>query len=219
VDLNWYGFYPVNPFSGAWRVYGRIPPILFLLVVGISLWLAFARSRSRGPATDRWAKYLVRGAKILGWGVVLSLVTWVFMGRLVIVSGILHLIGISIIIAYPFLRLSWPNLLIGIGLIVVGAFFNSIPVQEPWLLWLGFMPRNLYQADYFPLLPWFGLIPIGIFLGQRLYPAGERGFTLPDLQDCALRVFLVWLGRRSLFIYLIHQPILLALFALLQKTA
>ena len=73
----------------------------------------------------------------------------------------------------------------------------------------------LYQADYFPLLPWFGIVLLGIFVGQLLYPGGARRFNLPNLGGGSGMKELVWLGRHSLIIYLIHQPFLFAILNLI----
>jgi uncharacterized membrane protein len=83
------------------------------------------------------------------------------------------------------------------------------------LLWLGFVPYNFYTLDYFPIFPWFGLVLIGIFLGNKFYQDGKRGFKLPDLSGSFIVDLLGTLGRNSLAIYLVHQPIIVATLFLL----
>ncbi len=69
----------------------------------------------------------------------------------------------------------------------------------------------MYSVDYFPVFPWFGVFLIGIFLGNVLYPKYERRIQIPDLSRFFVVRFFCFLGRHSLTIYLLHQPILILL--------
>jgi uncharacterized membrane protein len=71
------------------------------------------------------------------------------------------------------------------------------------------------MVDYYPLLPWGGAALLGVACGRLNYPDGRRRLSLPDLSAAAPVRALRFLGRHSLLIYLLHQPILLgALFGL-----
>ena len=61
-----------------------------------------------------FGKYLLRGAKLLAWGMVITAVTYFVVGRGFVVFGILHLLGLSTILAYPFLRSRWASLIAGL---------------------------------------------------------------------------------------------------------
>jgi uncharacterized membrane protein len=74
---------------------------------------------------------------------------------------------------------------------------------------LGVRQFGRYMVDYYPILPWFGIALLGVFVGHTLYPGGTPRFTLPDLSQRAPIRGLTFLGRHSLLIYLVHQPILL----------
>jgi uncharacterized membrane protein len=67
------------------------------------------------------------------------------------------------------------------------------------------------MVDYYPLLPWFGVALLGIFAGYSLYPQGQPQFGWPDVSKIPFVQSLRFLGRHSLLIYLIHQPILIGL--------
>jgi uncharacterized membrane protein len=124
--------------------------------------------------------------------------------------GILHLIGVSIIFAYPFLR--WPiaALPVGAGLIVLGIIIGTPRVDFPWLVWLGFRPMDIgTMYDYRPMIPWFGVALLGISAGYLLYRNGARRFQLPDLSGVPVIRGLSKAGQYSLAIYLIHQPVFL----------
>jgi uncharacterized membrane protein len=80
-----------------------------------------------------------------------------------VIFGILHLIGLSIILAYPFLRLRYANLLLGLSLIAAGAYLQAKDLgvggaAGMLLAPLGILPEGLLMPDYRPLLPWFGAV-------------------------------------------------------------
>ena len=69
--------------------------------------------------------------------------------------------------------------------------------------YFGFMPKSFFSTDYFPLLPWLFLFWAGYFLHhllgrERLAPL--RRSVCPPLG---------WMGRHSLVLYLLHQPVIL----------
>ncbi|MFC1906028.1 heparan-alpha-glucosaminide N-acetyltransferase domain-containing protein [Chloroflexota bacterium] len=124
----------------------------------------------------------------------------------------------AIILGYFFLKLRFINLILGTACLVGGIFLNRLVFGFPWLLWLGLKPQSFVTLDYFPMLPWFGVFLLGIFAGKLLYPEGVRRFKFRDLNNPATKS-LGFMGRHSLLIYLIHQPIALAiLFALYYNT-
>jgi uncharacterized membrane protein len=86
---------------------------------------------------------------------------------------------------------------------------------SPWLLWLGIRQMGRYMVDYYPLLPWFGVALLGVFFGLTLYPGGRPRFELADLSPKFPLPALTFLGRNSLVIYLVHQPIILGALILL----
>jgi uncharacterized membrane protein len=181
--------------------------------VGVSLNISSARARIRGE--DRFLRYLRRGVGIFSWGMAITLSTMLLLGEGFVVFGVLHLIGISIILSYPLMTRPLLDFVLGSAAIFVGLLIRQFSFDSPWLLWLGFVPRHFYSVDYFPLLPWFGVVLVGIFLGNFLYPEGARRFSLPDPSARSPLKQICSTGRNSLSIYLIHQPILVILMQLL----
>ena len=80
----------------------------------------------------------------------------------------------------------------------------------PFLFPLGLPGPGFYSADYFPLIPWIFLFWAGLFLWRFLRPYAEE--TVRGWPACRP---LVWLGRHSLWVYLLHQPVLLGFIFLL----
>lgn len=211
-DLDTFGGYPINSTTGAWAWFADATASLFLFLVGVSLAISHARSVASRRGQNLFPKYLLRGLRILGYGMVLTLIS-VALGMGVIAFGILHVIGVSIILAYPLLGLRWPNLFLGGLVIAVGAYMMATGVssESPWLLPFGVVPENLAMPDYRPLFPWFGVVLIGLFAGNLVYGARKRP-PVPAKAPFAARP-LVPLGKNSLFIYLVHQPVMIALLA------
>jgi uncharacterized membrane protein len=210
-DLNYFGIQPIEVASGFWFYLARFTASLFLLLVGVSLSLSRSRARLLGQEDRFRVRLMKRGLWIFSLAMGLTLVTYLFIGRGFIVFGVLHLIGVSLLLAYPFFRLHGVNFILGLLFILVGLFLQGLSVDFPWLLWLGLAPWDFRSVDYFPLLPWFGVILIGMAFGDLFYRGYSRRIPVPDLAGSSLVRWLTFLGRNSLAIYLIHQPVLIAL--------
>ncbi|MEA1939912.1 MAG: heparan-alpha-glucosaminide N-acetyltransferase [Candidatus Caldatribacteriota bacterium] len=211
-DLSYFAHYNINAVSGFWLYFARATANTFIFLVGVSLSISFSRAVKKGRDSKKlFIKYLQRGLKVFFWGLIITFVTWFLVGEGYVIFGILHLIGISIILAFPFLKLRFWNLLIGTACIFFGIYIKNLTVNFSWLLWLGFRTDQFYTVDYFPLLPWFGVVLLGIFCGSFFYPDYSRKFPLTDFSYYPPIKALSFLGKHSLFIYLIHQPIIIAL--------
>lgn len=208
TDLLFFGIYAPDASAGfIWTAFARTVVSMFILLAGISLTLSYSRVKHKRASEIR-KKYLLRGAKIFGLGMVITAVTWVSIGQDFILFGILHMIGLSIILGHSLLSRPRASLLLGSLFILIGIYLQAFTFGFPWLVWLGLRPGGFYSVDYVPLLPWFGLFLVGMFLGSRLYPEGKRAFRLPGFHN-RLPAFLQFLGRNSLKIYFLHQPILI----------
>ncbi len=210
-DLTYFGVYSASMHSGPWAAFARGIASTFILVLGISLTLRYNRLK---PHLGGWAlfqKFLLRGVKIFALGMVVTAVTYYFLRYGYVIFGILHLLGLSTILAYPFLRSRWASLIAAIAIIGVGIFVSDLRSPSPWWLWLGVMQTNRYMVDFYPVLPWFGVALLGVFTGLTIYPGGIRRFAVPELSQRGAVRGLTFLGKHSLMIYLVHQPILFAI--------
>ena len=216
-DLNYFGLVKIDANSGLFFSLARLTVTLFLLLVGLSLYLSLSRSERMGRQ-DRFKRRLFRrSAWILALALGITIVTYLLLGRGYIVFGALHLIGLSLLLAYPFLGMGWKNFILGSILIILGLYVPEISVEHFWLLWLGLAPPEFYSLDYVPLLPWFGVVLFGVGLGDLLYPGYRRRVTWLDqiaVSGCSWARLLCYLGRNSLTIYLVHQPLIILLLML-----
>jgi uncharacterized membrane protein len=210
-DLNYFGIQQIELVSGFWFYLARFTASLFLLLVGVSLSLSYSRARLLGQEDRFRFRLMKRSLWIFSLAMGVTLVTYLFIGRGFIVFGVLHLIGVSLLLAYPFLRLHGMNFILGLLFILIGLFLQSLSVDFSWLLWLGLAPWDFRSVDYFPLLPWFGVILMGVAFGDLFYRGYSRRIPVPDLAGSSLVSGLAFLGRNSLAIYLAHQPVLIGL--------
>jgi uncharacterized membrane protein len=205
TDLQYFANYPSSPF---WWAFARTTAFIFIFLVGLSLTISYARVKDSLSARKLHFKYIKRGLYIFGLGLIITLATFIFIRTDFIIFGVLHLIGISIILAYPFLKIKkyW-SLVFGLLFILAGALIKNLEVSSLWLLWTGLVPAGFRSIDYFPLLPWFGVVLLGLFFGKILYPSGKSMVSLACPKPANPLCFI---GRHSLIIYFIHQPILLS---------
>lgn len=186
--------------------FARFVAGFFIVLAGCSLTLSQGKPDSRYAG---FAKILRRGLALLGLGLVVSLATWFTVGDAMVIFGVLHLIGAGLILAYPFVGRPGCSLATGVMITASAIWTSQIRLDTPWLLWLGLQPHNFSSVDYAPLIPWFGPMLIGVFLGHTLYPGGEERWSIPDLSQRMPVRALTWGGRHSLLIYFVHQPLFL----------
>lgn len=181
--------------------------VLFLLLSGICATLG---SRS-----------VRRGGIVLACGMLISAVTYGmyrfgFDKSIIIYFGVLHCLGCCMILWFGFKHLpSWLLAVLGIAMVVAGLHLSRIyPVEHPYLVPLGFTPTNFATSDYFPLLPNLGFFLLGSVFGRIVYRKKETRIPCVNPQNIFVRIF-SFIGRHSLLIYLLHQPILAGICMLL----
>ena len=210
-DLDFLDIVKIELHSGRYLLFLYSIGTTFLLLVGVSLSISYFRVVNVLSKREILLKFVKRGIMIFCLGLVITVFTWFFLGHGFIVFGVLHCIGLSIIFSVPFLKYKFNNLVLGLILIFIGIFLRTMVFDFPFLLWAGFIPRGLYTIDYFPILPWFGVVLIGIFIGNIFYTDYKRSFHINDFYRFKFVKLFCFLGRHSLVIYFIHQPIILSL--------
>jgi uncharacterized membrane protein len=209
---------PLDPFDGAWRALQVTCASTFLALVGTSYWIADQRGRSRGlSGVALWRSHARRGRVVLAAALLVSLATLLALGAEDAVRfGILHLIAAAVLVVLPLtVRLGAWNCVVGAAAVAVGLVLKEMGSAVPGALVLGFDPGET-GVDWYPLLPWIGATLIGVAIGAVLYPNGERGPWLRRLVRAPRGTVLAGApGRHSLPIYLVHQPVLIVLTAMI----
>jgi uncharacterized membrane protein len=190
---------------GFWWWFARVTGGTFIFLAGVSLTIAYSKSK-------RISGFMRRGLEIFAWGMGITLITWLIPSTRTeyVRFGILHFFGIAFILAPFFLRFRFINLILGAAMMAIGIYLWGIYFDFPWLLWLGLMPNAFWTLDYWPLLPWFGLFLVGMFCGKMLYPQGNRRFNIPEFTDPVTSA-LILPGRHPLVIYLAQWPVIIGL--------
>lgn len=165
---------------------------------------------------------LARGAAVLALGLGMTLVTWLFLPDQLILFGILHLLGASMLL-FALLRPLLDPVPVPLGVLLTASLFAAtwlLPRESlgffgiaffdlpkelftySWLFPFGFTAPGFSSSDYFPLMPWFFLFLCGSYLGipirEKRFPAFFYKRHIP---------FLSLAGRYTIWIYLLHQPV------------
>lgn len=218
-DLQYIGLVPVNVYTVPWQIFARSVGSMFLFLLGVSLVLRATRqspSPNQRPDRQFWQDSLRRGGVLFGLGMVITLATYWIIGEAYVRFGVLHLLGLVLILATPFVYVRpWVSLVVGALMLEVGFYLTQYAVTFPWLIWLGVQQFGVPMVDYYPLLPWGGMALLGVAAGKALYADGTRPVPLPDLSMLPPIRGLRLLGRHSLLIYMLHQPVLFGIVTLL----
>ena len=191
-DLKEFAGVNIDYHSPLWFFIGKTSALLFIFISGISS--GFSRSPVR------------RGLKVLFYGMGITVVTYLFMKDEYVRFGILHFLGVAMILSPLLLRLSSWTLwgLTGFSA-VLGFWFKKQVLQTSLLLPFGLMYNGFGSIDYYPLFPYLAVTLLGI-LAYRYFYAQRTEPLFPFRLNSRL---IKWVSRNSLGIYLIHQLIFL----------
>lgn len=168
-----------------WQFFGRSILASFVFCVGLSLAMTHAKAIN-------WRGFIARESELIVCAAILSLGTYIAFRDNWVYFGILHHIALSSLIVLPLLKFPWISGLLGLAILFS---YYVLKFSLPWF------SLNHYSLDYIPPYPWIGYTLLGIsayHLG--LHKVGEQKQYLSWLQ---------FLGRHTLFIYMIHQGVLL----------
>lgn len=175
-------------------------------------------------------EWFKRGITVFLAGIVITLVTLIATPESRIIFGVLTLIGSCMLIQpliEPLLKKCQPIIGFTIslflfcltrhiaqGAIGLGSLWHwKIPAgwyRNLLTAYFGFPSPDFFSSDYFPLFPWFFLFITGYFM----YRIAEKYQLLYLLKPSILKP-VEWLGRHSLVIYMLHQPVIYLLFTVL----
>jgi uncharacterized membrane protein len=183
-----------------WKIFARLIAGTFLVLVGIGLVLATRNGLD-------WRRYFRRLAFIAGGAVLVTVATYWFDRSTFVFFGILHEIAVASVLALPFLWAPlWLTAIVAVAVIAAPWFLTHPFFEQPRLWWVGLTPQPPPTIDYVPVLPWFGIVLLGVIAGHVV---ARYGATLARFRPTdAVSNLLMLAGRWSLAIYLIHQPLI-----------
>lgn len=173
-----------------------------------------------------------RGIKTFLAGLIITVVTIIFIPQERVLYGILTLIGVSTLAMIPLEKL------IGKCNPYIGLFVNSILffvskninngylgfesmnfIKLPQKLYeikgltfLGFPSVDFYSSDYFSFFPWFFLFLAGYYLWNII----KNKDKITVLLERKISGF-EWIGKKSILIYLLHQPIIMIILQIMNQ--
>ncbi|WP_421593747.1 DUF1624 domain-containing protein [Shinella sp. M27] len=207
-DLGFFGYIePETATTGGWRIFARVIAGSFLFLVGFSLVLGQRKGFHARP-------FFIRLGKIGGAALIITIATWFAFRETFIFFGILHAIAAASVLGLLFLRLPVIVTLVAAAAAVAAPLYLRAPLfDHPALWWVGLSVNIPRSNDYVPLLPWIAPVLLGIVFA-KLFAAStlpERLAGFGGLTNVRWKTLLEAAGRHSLAIYLIHQPVLIAL--------
>lgn len=171
--------------------------------------------------------------KLLFCGILVSTATLIYLPQEPIIFGILFFLGVSALFLTAFEKYMAAVLPAGglsISLLLFALTrnlnrgelgFEGLVLQKLpsawynagfWGSFWGFKDSNFYSTDYFSLLPWLFLFLAGYYAERcgRVSAAADADTVETSVGTAAASLNISWLGRHTLLIYLLHQPLLLA---------
>ena len=175
---------------------------------------------------------LKRGMEVFLAGLIITAVTLLIMPHNRIIFGVLTFMGTCMLVMIPLDKmLKKAN--IGIGILICVMLFIILKNVNLGLLgfekwnffklpqflyanyfttFLGFTHEGFYSTDYFSIFPWIFLFILGYFVYRFMqkndYIKLLKGKRLPVITN---------IGKNTLIIYLLHQPVLYLLFIVFYK--
>lgn len=164
---------------------------------------------------------ILRGIKCFSCGMGITLITYIFFPEQLIVFGVLHMLGLSMIfygffqkilkkincyllmILFPILFVITFNIIN--GYIGINNIFIAVPktlYDNKFLFPVGIISNSFSSADYFPMFPWIFLFLFGTVLGSL-----KNKNEFPHFMYLSKCKFLEKCGKHTLLIYILHQPI------------
>jgi uncharacterized membrane protein len=192
-----------------WYYEGRISAFLFIALAGITSVLIYKKY----PLEEAIQKNFKRCIKIAVFALLVTIATWIFDAPRTIWFGILHFLSVCILITIPILRFKWISIGIGLVAALIGGYLFTLKSTSWAWLPLGIRPIGFSTFDYYPIFPWITFFLIGIFLGHILYKTPEPiSRRYPGKTERGLAV----IGKYSLWIYMIHQPVIIGILLLIR---
>ncbi len=182
-------------------LFPRAVASIFIFLSGVAAYASFESSKDNFNE-----RYYRRGLKLLFFSMFVTLFTYIFVPEGTVLFGILHFFAFTSFLMPFFIRYNRLNLIAGLLISLSGIFLQRMEFGFSYLFWLGFTPENFTAFDYFPLIPWVGILLLGIYSGKYII----RRTAGMKFENKLVSIF-AFLGKNSLTIYLIHQPVLVIL--------
>ena len=207
--LNIFEIDLLNFSNNFWYYLWKISAFLFIFLFWFSFFLAENKYWK-----NIYKKYL-NFSLLLWWiSLFISFITFYFLKSQFIAFWILHFFALSSLLILLFKYFKYYNLLIWILIIFYWFFFIPI-VDFKYLFFLWYIYPWFHSADFYPVFPYFWIVLIWYFSALLLNNFDKLSILKIESDNNYLNLFFQYLWKKSLIIYLIHQPIIIFLIYIL----
>ena len=191
--------------SAGFHGFGHAIAASFVFISGLGLTLAARNGFDLHSALMRIGLIAVAALGV-------TAVTYLIFPDAFIWFGILHLLALGSALCLPLLFApAWIVAALASITLVLPLVMSEAALDVPLWQWLGLGTHPPTTNDWRPLLPWLGVMLLGLLAGRVIATKGLPRALDVWQPDTFLGRSLVWAGRRTLVIYLTHQPVLFAL--------
>ncbi|QQR36109.1 DUF1624 domain-containing protein [Devosia oryziradicis] len=205
-DLSYFRFISADVgYDPAWVLFARSILAVFLFLAGVSLVLGHGDG-------IRWRSFWRRWLFVVAGALAITLATYFAFPQSFVYFGVLHAIALFSLLGLAFVHTPlWLGAVVAAGVIALPFFYSDPLFNEKVWSWLGFWQVPPPANDLVPVFPWFGAMLLGIIAARLVLASGWSARLAAIAPSGRLPRLLAFLGRWSLLIYLLHQPILLGL--------
>ena len=209
-DLGYFGFIDLRVVTqGLGLIIAQLIGLSFITIAGIA-------SRLQSLTNSYKSKMVRRIFRLMSISIAISILTFIIDKSNFIFFGILHFLSVCSLISLILIKIksNFQLLLIclGTGLISISEITFNIPFIFSWL---GFSKELPLTNDFYPIIPWITFYFFGFWLGGIINKIPNKKYQNLSNTDPQLSVVLKlieYVGRKSLIIYILHQPLLFSLF-------
>lgn len=223
-DLGDFGYVNmITIVNGSWKLFAQSIGSSFLFISGFSFWI-MARNGLN------WVNYAKRLTILILAASLISFITYLQFGSAFIFFGILHLLAACSIFSLFIYRLPVIVILVLGALILIApeyyyssSYYSESLFEHKYLSWTGLYNGRTGSVDFYAFMPWSAAFVFGMALAKILIkPANSNYLIQLNFKKEKRNVFIsamLWIGKNSLLVYLIHQPLLYGLFYAYGKVA
>jgi uncharacterized membrane protein len=202
-DLNYLRLLdPVQAFTRDpfWTTQRTAIVSLFMFCAGLSQAVAL-------HAGQGWPRFWKRWAQVAGCALLVTAGSALVFPRSFIYFGVLHGLAVMLVLCRLVAPLRTPWLpVLAVGCLALPQLVQHPFFDTPFTNWVGLVTRKPVTEDFVPVVPWLGVMLLGLAAGRWLL--AQRPQVLTGALPAALQPLAV-LGRWSLSFYMLHQPVLL----------
>ena len=202
--LNIFNIDILNFSDSFWYIIWKIAALLFIFIAWISFSLAEIKYWEK--INNKYLKVILI-LSIIAW--IITIITYLFNPEFYIRFWIIHFFALSFGLLLLFRRFKYYTFLLGILIVIIGIFFTPI-IQNQFLYFLGFTYPWFSSSDFYPIFPYFGIMLFGYNFWLILSDKNKIKILEGNGKESIIMWYIWLIWRKSLVIYLIHQPIIIS---------